>query len=60
MKLVEKHRLGQTNNNNIGMCCLYAKYAAFRRKSKGWLGQNQDNIYEWSDISVVSVSWHYI
>jgi hypothetical protein len=43
-------RLGQTNDYQIGICCS-AKYTAFRRKSKDWLAQNQDNVSEWSNMS---------
>jgi outer membrane protease len=44
-------RLGQTKDFTIGMCCFSAKQAAFRRKSKDWLAQNQNNVSEWSDMS---------
>ena len=40
-------RLGQ-----IGICCFSAKHAALRRKSKDWLAQNQNNVSEWSDMSI--------
>ena len=47
-------RPGQTKDYNIGICCLSAKHASLRRKSKDW----------WSDISthgltVASVSKRY-
>jgi hypothetical protein len=44
------------------MCigCFSAKYAALRRKSKDWLGWNQDNVSKWGNMSThrlfVSVS----
>ena len=44
-------RSGQTKDNTIGMCCLSAKYAALRGKSKDWLARNQNNVSEWSDMS---------
>ena len=44
-------RLCQTKDFEIGICCFSAKYAALRRKNKDWLGQNQDNVSEWNDIS---------
>jgi hypothetical protein len=44
-------RLGQTKNYKIGICCFSAKHTALRRKSKGWLAWNQNNVSEWSDIS---------
>jgi hypothetical protein len=44
-------RSGQTKDNTIGMCCLSAKHAAIRGKSKDWLARNQNNVSEWSDMS---------
>ena len=41
---------GQTKDYQIGICCFSIKHAALRRKS--WLVQNQDNVYEWSDMSI--------
>jgi hypothetical protein len=41
---------GQTKDYEIGICCLSAKDAALRRKSKDWLVRNQDNVSECSDI----------
>ena len=35
----------------IGICCLSAKYAALRSKSKDWLTRNQNNVSKWSDMS---------
>jgi hypothetical protein len=32
-----EHRLGQTKNYQIDICCFSAKHAALRRKSKDWL-----------------------
>ena len=36
----------------VGICCFSAKHATLRSKSKDWLGQNQNNVSEWSDMSV--------
>jgi hypothetical protein len=47
-----KSRSGQTMDYNIGVCCFYAHHAALRSKSKNWLAQNQDNVSEWSDMSM--------
>ena len=44
-------RSGQTKNYKIDICCLSAKHAALRRKSKNWLARNQNNVSEWSDMS---------
>jgi hypothetical protein len=38
--------LGQTKHYKICICCISAKYAALRNKSKDWLAQNQDNVSE--------------
>ena len=46
-------RLDHTKDYKIGMCCLSAKHATLRRKSKYWLARNQDNVYEWSDIFIL-------
>ena len=42
---------GQTKDYKIGICCFSAKHAALRRKSKDWSARNQNNVYEWSDMS---------
>ena len=46
-----EHRSGQTKEYKIGMCCFSAKHAALRRKGKGWLARNYNNVSEWSDMS---------
>jgi hypothetical protein len=43
---------GQIKDYTIGICCFSAKNAALRRKSKDWLAQNQNNVSEWSDMSI--------
>jgi hypothetical protein len=43
---------GQTKDYNNGICCFSAKHATLRRKSKDWLARNQDNVSEWSDMSI--------
>jgi hypothetical protein len=45
-------RSGQTKDFNISICCFSAKHAALRRKSKDWLARNQNNVIEWSDMSI--------
>ena len=35
-----------------GICCFSTKHAALRRKSKDWLTRNQDNVFEWGDMSI--------
>ena len=44
-------RSGQTKDYKIGICCFSAKHVALRRKSKYWLVWNQDNVFEWDDMS---------
>ena len=43
---------GQTKEYKIDLCCFSAKHAALRRKSKGWLARNRDNVSECSDMSI--------
>jgi hypothetical protein len=45
-------RSDQTKDYEIGICCFSAKNAALRRKSKDWLARNQENVSEWSDMSI--------
>jgi hypothetical protein len=44
-------RSGQTKDYKIDVCCFSAKHAAARRKSKGWLARNQNNVSEWNNMS---------
>ena len=44
-------RSGQTKDYKIGICCISAKHAALRRKSKDWSARNQNSASEWSDMS---------
>jgi hypothetical protein len=45
-------RLGKTKDYEIGIYCFSAKHVALRSKSKDRLSQNQDNMSEWSDMSI--------
>jgi hypothetical protein len=45
-------RSGQTKDYESGICCFSAKHAALRRKNKDWLTRNQDNVFEWGDMSI--------
>jgi hypothetical protein len=45
-------RSGQTKDYDIGICCFSAKHAALRSKNKDWLARNQNNVSEWSDMSI--------
>jgi hypothetical protein len=42
----------QTKDYKICICCFSAKHAALRRKNKDWLARNQDNVSEWSNMSI--------
>ena len=44
--------LGQTKDCNIGICWIFAKHEALRRKGKDWLARNQENVSEWGDMSI--------
>ena len=45
-------RSGQTKNYEIGICCFSAEHTALRRKGKDWLAWNQNNVPEWSDVTI--------
>ena len=45
-------RSGQTKDYTSGICCFSAMHILLRRKSKDWLVRNQDNVSEWSDMSI--------
>jgi hypothetical protein len=51
-----QHRLGQIKDYKIGICCFFAKHAALRRQCKDWLARNQNNVCEWSDMSIFGLS----
>jgi hypothetical protein len=46
-------RSGHTEDYKIGICCLSAKHATLRRKSKYWLARNQDNMFECGDMFIL-------
>ena len=48
---VFKPQSDQTKDYKIGICCLYAKNGAWKRKNKDWLARNQNNASEWSNLS---------
>ena len=45
-------RSGQTKDNKIGICCLLAKHASLRRKTKNWLAGNQNNVSKCGGMSI--------
>jgi hypothetical protein len=42
----------RTKDYKIGICCFTANHATLRSKSKDWLARNQNNVSEWSDMSL--------
>ena len=44
-------RSGPTKDYTINVCCLSAKHAALRRKSKDWVSRNNENVSKWNDMS---------
>ena len=43
---------GQTKDYNIGIFRFSANHTALRSQSKDWLARNQNNVSEWSDMSI--------
>ena len=44
-------RSGKTKDYKIGICCISAKLAALRRKSKDWMARNRNDVANWSNMS---------
>ena len=44
-------RSGQTEDYEIVICSFSTKHAGLREKRKDWLARNQNNVFEWSDMS---------
>jgi hypothetical protein len=44
------HRSSQSKDFKMWICCIVSKHAVLRC-SKEWLPRNQDNVFEWNDIS---------
>jgi hypothetical protein len=55
-----KTRWGQTKDYEIGISCFSVNHAALRRKSKDWLVRNQDNVFEWGDMSIRWLLFQYV
>ena len=45
-------RSSPSKDYKIGICCLSAKHAALRSKSKDRLARNQNNVSGWGDLSI--------
>ena len=52
-------RSGQTKDSKIYICCFSAKHKALGSKSKDWLAQSQDNVSEWSDMSICGLLFQW-
>jgi len=44
--------LGLTKDNKVGICCFSSKHAVLRSIRKDCLARNQNNVSEWSDMSI--------
>ena len=53
-------RSGQTKDYKIGICCFSAKHTSLRSKRKDWLARNQNNVFEWSDMSTRGLLFQWI
>jgi hypothetical protein len=51
---------GQAKDYKIGICCFSAKHTALRSKSKNWLARNQNNMSEWSDMSICELLFQWL
>ena len=45
-------RLGLSKDYTYGVCCFAAKHISLRSKNKDWLARHQNNVSEWSDMSI--------
>ena len=48
-----EHRSDQTKYYKISICCFSAKHAELRRNQR-LVARNQDNVFEWGDMSIHS------
>ena len=48
-------RSGQTKDYEIGICRFSFKHVELRRKKKDWLARNQNNVSEWSNMSICAL-----
>ena len=53
-------RSGKTKDYKICICCFYTKHAAWRSKSKDRLARNQNNVSEWSDMSIRRLLFQWV
>ena len=45
----------QSKDYKMSICCFHARHNALRNKSTDRLAQNQDNVLEWSDVSICNL-----
>ena len=50
--------VGSKQNYKIGLCCFSANHITLKRKSKAWLARNQNNVFEWCDMSTRGLLFH--
>ena len=53
-------RSSETKHYEIGTCCFSAKHALLRSKSKDCLVWHQDNVSEWSDMSICGLLFQWV
>jgi len=51
--------LGKIKDYKIVYFCFSAKHATLSNKNKDWLVRNQDNVSEWSDMSVCGLLFQW-
>ena len=49
----------QAKDNKNDIYCFSGDYAALRSKNNKWLAQNQDNVSEWSNMSIFGLLFQY-
>ena len=49
----------QAKDNKNDIYCFSGDYAALRSKNNKWLAQNQDNVSEWSNMSICGLLFQY-
>jgi len=50
---------GQAKDYKIGICCFYAKHTLLRSKSKDMLAWNEDNVSQWSNMSICGLFCYF-
>jgi hypothetical protein len=59
LKLSLGNKKGQTKDYEIVICSFSTKHAALRQKRKDWLARNQNNVFEWSDMSTCKLLFQW-